>query len=555
MNNKNLEEIENLIVSIWDEKYENNAISKLIKYMHENQDIIKKLNVISVSKLVDIAVETENKEILNYIGENIDDISNKVTVGKICEILPALEYQMVDRRYIEKYMNENMENIFNELYSRIEYNEKMNETDDIQVYKLLNFLQGTSIARDSIEKHINNNTREVIENLSKTDYLCDFIEREIYKGNEYMTKYITENIKEVADKVVENELYDLLKMLKKQEINEKNIDEYIKNNICKIMVGLNDEFNILEFVKENIKINECKEYIKTNFSEILTKVDYNRAKFIEILDYIPEKEELIAENRNEFLENYKGKDEIQVAKEVLEEPSKYVEKNFHRIISKITELKDSNNEQRKLLQSIELIVKEIAEFENVVLEDIKYIGRGGSSNVLEIGNKILKTGFIRYGYEIPYHPRILESVLRHKVEDSSYFYFIELLEKVDTKNISDEDVQKVYNDLRNDGILWYDVKANNIGRLLKSNEIHFYDDYKITDEQRGIKRSNINKKILPKGELVVLDLEYLVLSKELKIKGYNEEQIIKSMGNFKAWECEKRYQEKKQKESKDDFTR
>ena len=553
--NNNIKKIEDLIISIWNEDYANGTISELVRYMNENKNVLEEINSTNLSKLIDIAEKTENIEILDYIGENICDISNKTTAGKICEILPILEYQIVDTQYIEKYMSENTEKIFKELYEKIEICEKTNNTDDVQIYKLLNLVQGSNIPNKSMEKYINDNVEEVINNISKTDYLFDFIEREIYKENNQIIKYVTENIEKVAEKIQSNELYDLLESLKKQGINEEYIDKYIQNNIYKIMSSLNDEFEFLNFAKENINSEECRNYIKQNFEDILKKVEFNRGKLIDILEYVPEKEEIIDKNRDKFLANYQGKDEIQLAKAITKEPSKYVEENFHRIIEKITELKSSETEQNKLLDSIEIMIKEIAKFENVGLEDIKYVGRGGSSNVLEIGDKIFKTGFMRYGYEIPYHPRILESILRHKVEDSSYFYYIELLEKVDTKNISDEDVQKVYNELREDGILWYDVKANNLGRLLKSNKIHFYDDYEITDEQRGIKGGNIEKKVLPKGELVVLDLEYLVSTKELKEKGYTEEQIIKSMGNYKALDCEEKYQKERRAKEKEDFTR
>lgn len=553
--NENIKKIEDLIISIWNENYSNGTISELVKYMNENKNIVEEINTNNLSKLLDIAEKTENMEILDYIGENICDISNKIDVKKICEILPILEYQIVDTQYIEQYMSENTEQIFREIYNKIDECEKTNNADDIQVYKLLNLVQGSSIPNKNMDQYISENAEEVISNVSKTDYLFDFIEKEIYKENNQIIKYVTRNIEKVADKVYGNELYELLETLKKQKMNEEYLDNYIKNNISKILSNINDEFDFLNFAKENISSADCKKYIKENIEEILNKVDLNRAKLINILEYLPEKEEIIDKNRDKFLENYQGKDEIEVAKAIMEEPDKYIEDNFTKIIEKITELKSSKIEQSKLLNSIEIMIKEIAEFENVGLKDIKYIGRGGSSNVLEIGNKILKTGFIRYGYEIPYHPRILESVLRHKVEDSSYFYFIELLEKVDTKNISDEDVQKVYNELREDGILWYDVKANNLGRLLKSNKIHFYEDYEITDEQRGIKGESKEKKVLPKGELVILDLEYLISVKELREKGYTEEQIIKSMGNYKALECEEKYQNEKKAKNKEDFTR
>ena len=214
--NNNIKKIEDLIISIWNEDYVNGTISELVRYMNENKNVLEEINSTNLSKLIDIAEKTENIEILDYIGENICDISNKTTAWKICEILPILEYQIVDTQYIEKYMSENTEKIFKELYEKIEICEKTNNTDDVQIYKLLNLVQGSNIPNKSMEKYINDNVEEVINNISKTDYLFDFIEREIYKENNQIIKYVTENIEKVADKIQRNELYDLLESLKKQ---------------------------------------------------------------------------------------------------------------------------------------------------------------------------------------------------------------------------------------------------------------------------------------------------------------------------------------------------
>ena len=75
----------------------------------------------------------------------------------------------------------------------------------------------------------------------------------------------------------------------------------------------------------------------------------------------------------------------------------------------------------------------------------------------------------------------------------------------------------LYFNLREDNVIWKDVKKENVGRLLKKNSSNFYrdsakiDEVKIPDELRGMRgRSQDDREMLQAGELVIIDRDYLV---------------------------------------------
>lgn len=461
-------------------------------------------------------------------------------------------------------------------------NEKMLETREYGIEDIINFIELTwnyniddkEIKTKNLElqEYINNNTKEICEKLSEMYYLYDFIKLE--KNNQTVLDYFANNLDNITNNMDDLEILELLEI---ENLNKECIEEYMNNNIGRIMSemynkeeylsyarylldkdnlmeGLEIEFeeNLLKFIKRNLGTQYLNNWIKENFDKLMDDIRIKKIELIDILKQDRDMFNIINSNQDKILESYDGKNKIQLAKNILKNPSEYIEKNFDKIIMKITELSRDNKQQSKLLDSIELIIKEIAEFEKVGIQDIEYIGSGASSSAIQIGNKVLKTSWYKQGYEIQYHPRLLESTLRHKsnsIGDDEFF--IELLEKVDVKDITEDDVQKVYNELRDDGILWYDAKKDNLGKLLKSNKIHFYKDYEITDEQRGIKQGNISKKVLPEGELVILDLEHLISVKEIEEKGGNVKDFIEFSNNTLSLEYEKNYQKMKKEKQEE----
>lgn len=175
---------------------------------------------------------------------------------------------------------------------------------------------------------------------------------------------------------------------------------------------------------------------------------------------------------------------------------------------------------RKYQGLISLIIEDLQRNENnntIILR-----GVGSFSITLLIGNKILKLGYPRVTYQIPYAKEILQPVARKEFEN---FITIEVAENVDTnwyKSLTQDEIEEkmyqVYKSMRKQGAFWLDVRPENMGVLLKDNRIywkpHFskfdnkYHELEVDNEILGISPTD-QKDILPAGSYVVLDTDLI----------------------------------------------
>ena len=182
------------------------------------------------------------------------------------------------------------------------------------------------------------------------------------------------------------------------------------------------------------------------------------------------------------------------------------------------------------------IVKELSENENINYQDICILSKSGAySTVYQIGDKVIKIGRKRGVFTKINNKRFLQPLYRDEVLDkneSDFLFCIEITEKVDTDNITKEDVYQIYKELRDQGLIWTDCKEDNLGRLLKDNKVYFRGIDKVDKVATGY--LNDIDEILKKGDLVIIDNDYI----------YNEEEYFKN--NYLAPseyfdEFEKRY--------------
>ena len=194
--------------------------------------------------------------------------------------------------------------------------------------------------------------------------------------------------------------------------------------------------------------------------------------------------------------------------------------------------------EEKIYDFYKEIFNEIITKENVSLSDIKVLS-GKNSSVCIVGNKVIKSGE-KHAQIIPYHKRILQPIIRNVIElinepkvkyyKKQIFSFFEVYEKVDTNNITEDDVYFIFKEMLHDNILWTDPRKENVGRLLKPNLPYVYNsqnisgkNYYIDDETVGIV-DNDKKEMLNSGELVITDIDLIY-----KIKVDNLVETIKRM--------------------------
>lgn len=115
---------------------------------------------------------------------------------------------------------------------------------------------------------------------------------------------------------------------------------------------------------------------------------------------------------------------------------------------------------------VEKIKKIISEYEKQYNEQIKYIDSGETSDVFAIKDIIIK-----FCPEIPYTdiPLCVENIqkvnYKTKIGYTNIPFCMCVMPRLQTSDITREDVQYVYNILRSKGWVWNDPKIENLGRI------------------------------------------------------------------------------------------
>lgn len=267
-------------------------------------------------------------------------------------------------------------------------------------------------------------------------------------------------------------------------------------------------YTIDEYIEDLIKNNEI-DYICENMEEI---VDSNDIKLLIKLDLLKKLKQLNSDRFNEI---------------------------HSSIICKMIDIKPQLLDYNTL-RGLTIIVDEVAQNENVDISKLEYIGKGSLTEVYKLGNKVIKFGKNRLTDKIPYHRRILQPLVRRRVYNSFKDIYIEIAEYIKTDNeITDEDAYAIYKELRKDGIIWFDAKRENLGRLEKDNIAHSNEQIYVKNETVGYIPETINKEeTLHKGDLVILDTDLLFRAQNF------DERLLNSNINKEFYQlCEQRYQE------------
>ena len=328
-------------------------------------------------------------------------------------------------------------------------------------------------------------------------------------------------------------------------IGKKNIDlENIEESYDYIIRNLNKKcdtpiLNILIIKKVNL--DKLFNYIEKNN----IKVNYNKVvkKLIEL-----DKIELVKKYFNYFWKNNNHLLEFRyIVKKIgvnLEEVNNYINQNHDLIIEEVSNYSIKTLKAEKLYNFFKELVNELLKNEKIDYGNIEFIAEGTSSRVFEIGNKILKVGIPKETFKIRNNKLFLQPLYRKEIRsiyNNASLICIEITEKVDTKNITDDDVYYIYKTLRDEGLIWLDHTKDNVGRLIRDNKIYFdginYVDKKSTDYTTD------NYEILPKGSLVLIDNDCI----------YNAKEFFKTT-DYRLFEhCslyEARYREEKRNEKK-----
>ena len=99
-------------------------------------------------------------------------------------------------------------------------------------------------------------------------------------------------------------------------------------------------------------------------------------------------------------------------------------------------------------------------------DNFEIVGQGTYSKVYKIKDKVLKIGLAKINLDIINHPRIIKTYIKCNlplmVNNSRFNLGVEIQDYASKTNISEEDMFKIYYELRNDNIIWKDIKESNV---------------------------------------------------------------------------------------------
>lgn len=323
------------------------------------------------------------------------------------------------------------------------------------------------------------------------------------------------------------------------------IDEEINN--ADEVLKFSREFLDLEEISEEDKII-LKGVILRNFNNIINNSYYTMKTLEDLMSLGISKEEVLT-NKTTILNNINNINVPEFNTFCIKnnEPTdlnldQLVELMFmdkENIMPK--NLEDLPEAQRKdyevALYGIKSIISDLLQRQGKDLTEIAYLDAGAYSQAIRVGEFVLKIGGRRENHGVPYSKHIIRPLVSFRLKMGVN---VEVQNLVDAKwweikdsegnvirELSEEEIEeelfKVWAQLKKDGIEWKDIKKENVGRLLKRNTSNlnieyldknnnkFEEEYDQSDERLEIVGRELGEnEVLPAGELVILDRDYLV---------------------------------------------
>lgn len=238
-------------------------------------------------------------------------------------------------------------------------------------------------------------------------------------------------------------------------------------------------------------------YVKTGYVEKIKQSFFGNFKFN-------------LEDRDKFIQRYKAK-----------------EATFD-----YDDLFFSKKQKQEFNNFFELLIKELTEYckNNGLDSNLKLIGKGTTSIIYSIGDKIIKIGKPRRQSTVPYCEYLLQPIINRDFEFDGYPIHVEVTQKVLVcENIkdswSDEKFVAIRNDLANQlsmiGLKSTDLHPANIGILTSENKIHFDSiHFDVGNETATSIINNNNLRPKKAGDFVIIDLDCLEIEDINKYQNY-----------------------------------
>lgn len=332
--------------------------------------------------------------------------------------------------------------------------------------------------------------------------------------------------------------YDNLLINFKNYIINTGVNSFLGNlisdpNLCNLVIKNNLYWRNINFIFDYFSVENAMNFLKilraNDVDKKLFSIDANT--FIEIL------------KNSECLFEIKKilKDDERLYKlycdYIIENPNQLVlemiSKGFQKNINEL----DLDLTHAKIFDMIVLMLQDLFRVENKNYLDIEFISNGEYSCVYGIGSKIFKIGIPREKFNMHNNKRFLKPIYRSEIKGlNGVLGCIEITEKVDTKNVTEEDAQFIYNELRDSGYIWCDCARANLGRLIKKNKVYFDN---INPSNKVVNYETECGEQLDAGELVIIDNDYIFTCDEFENLPLDDQDLF--MWNVAKYE--EKYQE------------
>ena len=304
-------------------------------------------------------------------------------------------------------------------------------------------------------------------------------DRKSFFNNEKIENLISENFASIVNGVGKGNIDTLIDTLYSHEGMREFLE---RDETIKYLLDSSEYYDFEAIVFDSALKDKAKEYIVNNFDYVVG--NYSVKKMTPLYERMKFSDEL----KSKLDSYFEGKEE-----------------EFLRGVLTST-LSFKGNVDEKQLSDLVHLVKPLVDTalvrEKCKITDTKVLRGGGYSNVLQIGDTVIKVGLPRKTFEIPNDKRILQPILRRDLRaEHGINAVIEVSDRVETDLVlSEDEMYKIYKDMRDRGIVCGDFKHGNIGRLIRDNTPR-------NNPENGM-IGNVSE-TLEVGEYVILDTDFI----------------------------------------------
>ena len=355
----------------------------------------------------------------------------------------------------------------------------------------------------------------LVNNSTNGYYLAGDV-RDLLVSKKLNMTFVAKNLSYIVENVSSNKFARLMNFI--------SLEEEVSNSMLQNISAFLDRFKKRDISDKDVEIffeafkclSNSDKYLKSNLGKIIDSVSVGV-----LFELSPELKKLSIRFAKK-IDDKINQNQDEVCKHIL---IKSLRKGTQ---SANISLKDINDYSLTL----QILLRELLNSENKRFSDMRKVGAGVYSNVYQIGTKIIKIGAPKQTHKIPNHRRILQPIARKELTNGmgEPIGSIEVTDEVDTSKetlskITEEDLYKIYKELRADGIIWGDPKIDNLGVLKRENKPTLNGkDFYVASNSVGF-RSEIFHKPLQRGDFVITDLDYLYYEND-KDKKVNKNSYV-----------------------------